>query len=390
MDTPEAGTPEQIRPYTVDVPQDALDDLTERLSRVRWAEELPASELVDLAASGPVQPGWQYGVPGAFVRPLVERWRTDFDWRAAEARLNAHPQFTTVIDGQRIHFIHVRSTESDALPLVLTHGWPNSVVEYLDLISPLTDPVGHGGAAADAFDVVVPSLPGFGFSGPTHERGWNRYRVAHAWVTLMERLGYDRFGAHGNDAGALVSPEVGRAAPDRVVGVHVTQLFSFPTGDPAEFDGLTAEEVQKLQFLQTFNDEMSAYAHLQGTAPQNVAHALADSPVGQLAWSAQLLAATSEEHLLTNASLYWLTNTAASAARFYYEDRHTEPPSEPTTVATGLASFANDFTPLRRFADRDHAAIVSWNEYDRGGHWATQDAPDLLLDDIRTFYRGLR
>ncbi|ANN20203.1 epoxide hydrolase [Amycolatopsis orientalis] len=379
----------EIKPFRIDIPQADLDDLADRLARVRWANELPADQVTDGVQRGPVTPGWEYGVPLEYVQRLVAYWRDGYDWRAWEAKLNAYPQFTTVIDGQRIHFLHVRSPEPDATPLILTHGWPNSVFEYLDLIDRLTDPRSHGDDAANAFHVVIPSLPGFGFSGPTHEKGWNRYRTAKAWAELMRRLGYERYGTHGNDAGSFVAPEVGRVDPEHVIGVHVTQLFSFPSGDPAEFEGMTEQELEYLQFLQHFNDNMSGYAKLQESAPQNLAHALADSPTGQLAWSAQLLAGTNDDHVLTNATLYWLTNTAASAARFYYEDKHAEHPAEPTTAPTGLASFAYDFRPLRRFADRDHANIVSWQEFDRGSHWATQDAPDLLLGDIREFFSKL-
>ncbi len=379
----------EIRPFRIDVPQSELDDLANRLARVRWANELPADQVTDGVQRGPVTPGWEYGVPLDYVQRLVAYWRDGYDWRKWEAKLNEYPQFTTEIDGQNVHFLHVRSPEPDATPLILTHGWPNSVFEYLDLIDRLTDPRSHDGDPADAFHVVIPSLPGFGFSGATREKGWNRYRTARAWAELMRRLGYERYGTHGNDAGSFVAPEVGRVDAEHVVGVHVTQLFSFPSGDPAEFEGMTEKELEYMQFLQTFNDDMSGYAKLQESAPQNLAHALADSPTGQLAWSAQLLSGTSDDHVLTNATLYWLTNTAASAARFYYEDKHTEHPSEPTTAPTGLASFAYDFRPLRRFADRDHANIVSWQEFDRGGHWATQDAADLLLGDIRAFFRKL-
>ncbi|WP_028922620.1 epoxide hydrolase family protein [Pseudonocardia acaciae] len=371
------GNNTEITPFRVDVPQADLDDLADRLARVRWANELPADQVTDGIQKGPVRPGWEYGVPLEYVQRLVARWRDGYDWREWEAKLNEYPQFTTEIDGQNIHFLHVRSPEPDATPLILTHGWPNSVFEYLNVIGPLTD----------AFHLVIPSLPGFGFSGHTRENGWNRYRTARAWAELMRRLGYGRYGAHGNDAGSYVAPELGRVDPEHVIGVHVTQLFSFPSGDPAEFDGLTPSELEQVQFLKYFDDNMSAYAKLQQTAPQNLAHALADSPTGQLAWSAQLLSGTDDDHVLTNATLYWLTNTAASSARFYYEDHHAEHPSEPTTAPTGLASFAFDFTPLRRFAERDHRNIVSWNEYERGSHWATQDAPDLLVDDIRGFFR---
>ena len=381
----------EIRPFRIDIPQAYLDDLADRLARTRWTNELPPEERRGGVQTGPVAPGWEYGVPLDYVKNLVEYWQTGYDWREWEAKLNSYPQFTTTIDGQNIHFLHVRSPESDATPLILTHGWPNTVVEYLALIGPLTDPGAHGGDPADAFHVVIPSLPGFAFSGPTHEKGWNAYRTARAWATLMRRLGYTSYGAHGNDAGAIVAPEQGRIDPEHVIGVHVTQLFSFPSGDPAEFEGLSQEDMEKLRFLQSFNDEMSAYARLQESKPQNLAHALADSPAGQLAWSGQLFGnVLSADEILTNVAIYWLTNTAASAARFYYENKHAEQPTGPTTVPIGLASFAFDFRPIRRFAERDHANIVHWSEYDRGSHWAAHDAPDLLLDDIRRFFRRFR
>lgn len=386
----------EIRPFRIAIPQAALDDLHDRLDRTRWANELPPPEPTeDNVRNSPVPPGWEQGVPLEYVKRLVAYWRNGYDWRAWEARINAHPQFTTEIDGQNVHFLHVRSPESGATPLLLTHGWPTSCVEYLDLIGPLTDPRAHGGDPADAFHVVVPDWLGFAFSGPTREPGWNIYRVAAAWVELMRRLGYDRYGAHGNDGGSMVSPEMGRLVPEHVIGVHVTQLFSFPSGEPAEFEGLTQEDLQHLQhlqFLQAFNDEMAGYAKLLGSKPQNVAHALADSPAGQLAWSAQLLGGEgiSDDFVLTNVSIYWLTNTSASANRTYYEHQHAQHPTEPTTTPTGLASFANDFRPVRRFAERDHHNIVSWNEYPRGGHWATQEAPDLLIGDLRAFFRRFR
>ncbi len=237
---------------------------------------------------------------------------------------------------------------------------------------------------------MIPSLPGFAFSGPTREPGWDAHRTARAWAELMRRLGYDRYGAHGNDAGAIVAPLQGRVDPEHVIGVHVNQLFSFPSGDPAEFEGLTPEELHYLNFLQGFV-EHAVHDKLQQAQPQTVAHALADSPAGQIAWSGQLFGdALSKDHIITNVAIYWLTNTAASAARFYYENKHAEQPTGPTTVPIGLASFAFDFRPIRRVAERDHANIVSWSEFDRGSHWAAHDAPDLLLGDIRQFFRTQR
>ena len=380
-----------IRPFCLQVPQADLDDMKDRLSRTRWANELPPDQR-STEPKGPVPPGWDYGVPVEHVKTMVDYWRNGYDWRRSEARLNSYPQFTTEIDGQNIHFVHVRSREPNATPLMLTHGWPSTPFEYLGLVDQLTDPRSHGGDASDAFDVVIPSIPGHGLSGPTHEKGWDRFRVARAFAELMRRLGYDHYGFHGNDAGAVIAPEMGREDPEHVIGIHVNQIFSFPSGDPAEFQGLSQREMEQLQFLQTFNDEMSAYALLQSTKPQNLAHALADSPVGQLGWSAQLLAFDVEhgDDVLDNVTIYWLTNTGASSARFYYENHHATPVLEPTTTPIGLASFAYDFRPIRRFAERDHKNIVSWNEYDRGSHWSGYDAPDLLLGDIRQFFGLVR
>jgi epoxide hydrolase len=378
----------EIRPFRIDIPEQDLDDLRDRLGRTRWTNELP----LDTSGPqiGPVPPGWEYGVPVSYVKELVQYWRDGYEWRAWEAKLNAYSQFTTTIDGQNFHFLHARSPEPDAIPLMLTHGWPNTVVEYLELIGPLSDPRAHGGDPADAFDLVIPHLPGFGFSGPTTETGWNAQRTAKAWAELMKRLGYERYGAHGNDAGAIVAPLQGRLDPDHVIGVHVNQIFSFPSGDPAEFEGLTQEELQALQFLQSFV-ERAVHDKVQEAQPQTIAHALADSPAGQLAWSGQLFGeALSPDEILTNVSIYWLTNTAASAARFYYENKHAEHSTGPTTAAIGLASFAYDFRPIRKFAERDHTNIVSWSEFDRGSHWAAHDAPDLLIGDIRQFFRRFR
>ena len=365
-----------IQPFTIAIPQAELDDLRERLVRTRWTDELPGV-------------GWNYGVPLSYVQRLADYWRTAYDWRAWEARLNAYPQFTTEIDGQNIHFLHVRSPQPDAFPLILTHGWPGSIVEYLDVIGPLSDPQAHGGDPADAFHLVIPSLPGFAFSGPTHETGWNRYRTASAWATLMARLGYTRYGAVGNDAGSFVNPELGRIDPEHVVGVHVTQIFSFPSGDPAELADLTPEEQRELETLQWFYQNKMSFNTLMSQQPQTLAFALRDSPVGLLAWNGQLLGDDlDDDFALTNVMLYWLTSTAGSAARFYYEDAHaTEKPTEPTTIPIGVAAFGGDFSGIRRFAHRDHKNIVSWNVYDHGGHFAAHKVPDLLVGDVQGFFR---
>lgn len=370
----------EVRPYRVEIPQADLQDLMDRLERVRWPDE-------------PAGVDWSHGVPLDYVRELVDRWRSGFDWRAQEARLNAQPQFITTIDGQQVHFLHVRSSEPDALPLICTHGWPMSVFEYADLIGPLSDPRAHGGDPADAFHLVIPSAPGIAFSSPTIEPGWDTRRVARAWVELMARLGYERYGAHGNDFGSQVSPEVGRYARDRIVGVHVTQLFSFPSGDPAEFADMSEEDRAAMQFLEKFASGGGlAYNAYQSAQPQTLAYALQDSPAGWLAWVTQLFGRFVEaDYILTNASAYWLTNTVGSSLRRYYADAHAKKErTEPTTAPTGVAIFAQDFQSIRRFADRDHANIVSWNHYDRGSHFAPHDADDLLVADIRQFFRRLR
>ena len=372
------GTDTEIRPFRIDVPQEDLDDLAARLEHTRWPDELPGAE-------------WSYGVPLGYVKDLAEFWRTSFDWRKVEARLNEFPQFTTTIDGQDIHFLHVRSPEPDAFPVIATHGWPGTFVEFADVIGPLTDPRSHGGDPADALDLVIPSIPGFGFSGPTREAGWNRYRVARAFVELMRRLGYDRYGTAGNDAGAFVAPEMGRADPDHVAGAHVTQIFSFPSGDPAEMEGLSEADQAAMQHLQWFWEQMGAYNRMQASQPQNLAFALADSPVGQLAWSGQLFREDVDpEFIVTNVAIYWLTQTTSSSMRFYYEDDKTEPLTGASPVPIGLANFKDDFQSIRRFAERDFTNILTWNTYDRGGHYGAHQEPELFVEDIQAFFRKVR
>jgi len=369
---------EEIRPFRIAFPQAELDDLRDRLDRTRWTDELPAV-------------GDAYGVPLGYVRALTEHWRTTYDWRTWEDRLNEHPGFTTTIDGQNIHFLHVRSPEPSAFPLILTHGWPGSVVEYLDVIGPLSDPAAGGGAPSNAFDLVIPSLPGYGLSGPTRETGWNRYRIANAWAELMCRLGYERYGAVGNDAGSMINPELARVDPEHVVGSHVTQIFSFPSGDPAEMADLTEGEQQQLGTLQWFYENKFSFNQVMSQQPQTLAYGLADSPVGLLAWNAQLFGEDlDDDFILTNVTLYWLTGTGGSAARLYYEDAHATPPTEPTTIPTGVAAFGGDFSGIRRFADRDHRNIVRWSTFDHGGHFAAHKVPDLLVGDIRAFFEPLR
>lgn len=370
--------PVAVQPFRVDIPEVDLDDLKQRLAHTRFTEELPGVE-------------WEYGVPLKYVQRLADHWRHAYDWRSWERKLNAHPQFLTELDGQRIHFLHVRSPEPDAFPLLLTHGWPGSVIEFMDVIGPLSDPRAHGAPEAPAFHLVIPSLPGFAFSGPTTEQGWGTVRTASAWAELMRRLGYERYGLHGNDIGSMVSPHVGRIDAERVAGVHVTQVFSFPSGDPAEMEGMSPEDLAGLRHLQEFWEKSGAFNKLQSTQPQTLAHALADSPVGQLAWNAQLFGerAVSDDFIITNVMLYWLTNTAASSARFYYESAHEDDTAEPTTVPLGHAGFAGDFVSIRRFAERDHGNIVHWKTYEFGGHYSAHQASQTLCEDIRAFFDPL-
>jgi pimeloyl-ACP methyl ester carboxylesterase len=372
-----------IEPFTARIPQADLDDLQQRLATTRWAPEQPAGR--DEGA---------YGFPLSRLRRLVTRWQ-DFDWRRQEDRLNVYPQFRTVIDGQPVHFLHVRSAVPGALPVVLSHGWPGSVFEYLDLIGRLTDPMTHGGEPADAFHVVLPSLPGYGFSGPALAAGWGTRRIAAAWAELMAQLGYERYGAIGNDAGSMISPQLGRLEPERVAGVHVTQLFSFPSGDPGELADLDRGEQEAMSVLNWFWQHKGAFNVLQGQQPQTLAHALADSPTGLLAWNGQLFdEALDDEFILANVSLYWLTGTAGTSIRHYYEDTHAAatPPPGPTTVPVGLAAAADgDFRSIRRFAERDHTRITSWTELPGvTGHYSAHTHPDQLAADIRSFFRPLR
>ncbi|WP_188194245.1 epoxide hydrolase family protein [Nonomuraea sp. SYSU D8015] len=369
---------ETIRPYRIEIPDDDLADLRDRLARTRWAPEPAGGDR-------------GYGVPLAYVRELVEHWRERYDWRAWEARLNAYPQYTTAVDGTTVHFLHVRSPEPDALPLVLSHGWPGTVAEYLEVLGPLSDPRGHGLDPTIAFDLVVPSLPGFGFSGPTPDTGWGPRRIARALAALMRRLGHERYGAAGNDWGSFISPELGRIAPEAVVGVHVTQAWSAPPDDdPTWPDKLSPEDRAAWDAFRHYVEHESSYGAVQGQQPQTLAHALSDSPAGLLGWNAQAMRGLDPDVLLTHVTIHWLTGTAGSAIRIYAEAEREEPPTGPMTVPLGVAQFPGDLGSVRAFAEHAHTKIMSWNHYDRGSHYAAHDAPDLLAEDIRGFFAALR
>jgi pimeloyl-ACP methyl ester carboxylesterase len=378
-----------IRPYRISVPQADVDDLRERLARTRWAADLPGT-------------GWERGVPTAYLRELAAYWAGGFDWRTQESALNAYPQFITMIDGADVHFLHVRSAEPGATPLMLLHGWPGSVVEFLDMIGPLTDPVAHGGDPADAFHLVIPSLPGYGFSGPLTGTGWTDGRSAAALTELMARLGYDRYGVQGGDVGAFIAPLMGRAAPDRVIGVHLNALVTFPSGDPADMAALTETERGRLAAMKTWQERSGAYMQVMGTRPQTIGQSLTDSPAGLLAWIVEKFGewsdpaaklpedAVDRDRILTDVSIYWFTATAGSAAHTYYE-RFNDPsmwkPKERSTVPTAVAVFTTDIS-IRVFADKA-SNVVRWSEFDRGGHFAALEAPDLLTADVREFFRTL-
>jgi len=381
----------EISPFRIEIPQSDLDDLAGRLSRTRWPASLPGA-------------AWSRGVPVDYLRGLADYWRDGFDWRAAEARLNAYPQFTTQIDGQRIHFLHVQSPVPDATPLLLVHGWPGSVLEFSHLIGPLTDPAAHGRAFDHAFHLVIPSLPGFAFSSPVTEPGWGPRRMAAAFAELMRRLGYDRYGAQGGDYGAFVAPDLGRVDPEHVIGIHVNAatMGFIPFGDIPETELATFSPVEKerVQRMAAFLGEGNGYFQVQSTRPQTLSYGLTDSPAGQLAWivekfkewtnSAYALPeeAIARDDILADVSLYWFTGTAGSAANIYYESMHGNDWPTPSGVPTGVAAFAEDIA-IRRYAERANN-IVHWSDFDAGGHFAALETPDLLAADIRTFFGGLR
>ncbi|MGN6031269.1 MAG: epoxide hydrolase family protein [Thermomicrobiales bacterium] len=389
--TTATGADNQIAPFTIAIPQADLDDLRERLSRIRFPQVIPGT-------------GWRLGTDSAYLEELATYWRDDYDWRAWEAKLNAFPQFITEIDGQRIHVLHIQSEVESATPLILLHGWPGSFVEFLDVIGPLTDPVAHGGTEADAFHLVIPTHPGFGFSGPLHELGWTPARTAVAYAGLMTRLGYERFGMQGGDTGSFIGPDIARAVPGRVIGLHLNAAtYGFiPWGEVSdeERETMTPVERERLDRLAHWNAEGSGYFSIQGTRPQTLAFALADSPVGQLAWLADIFNAWTDnpdgipggaidrDWMLTDVMLYWLTNTSASSAQTYWESMHAGEWPTPVTVPTGVAVFAQDVA-IRRYAE-DGYPIVHWSDFERGGHFAAMEAPDLLVGDIRAFFAGLR
>ncbi|MCH8813253.1 MAG: epoxide hydrolase [Gemmatimonadetes bacterium] len=386
----EQPDPEAIRPFTIDIPDEVLTDLKDRLARTRLPEQSPGT-------------GWDQGANRAYMMELLAYWEDEFDWRAQERRLNEFDQFKTVIDGLDVHFIHQRSAEPDAIPLLLTHGWPGSFIEFANLIGPLTDPAAYGGDAADAFHVVIPSLPGYGFSGKPTETGYNPERMADVLAGLMERLGYDRYGAQGGDWGAIISRTLAGNYSDRLIGLHSNFMTAGPPrgGDPRE--GVSDEERERRAERAAAFSDGRGYQSIQGSKPQTLGYGLNDSPAGLAAWIVEKFHAWSDndgnvesaftkDEMLTNITLYWVTETITSSARLYYESGNTRPTRAVgyIEVPTGVAVFPKEisFTP-RRWAEASYN-IVHWTRMPRGGHFAALEEPELLVDDVRTFFRGLR
>ncbi|MDV3222261.1 epoxide hydrolase family protein [Intrasporangium sp.] len=418
-----------IRPFRIHVPQADLDDLRHRLAATRWPSSPaePSSTSDTSSPSRPASPNdWSRGVPEDYLRELADYWADGYDWRAQEAALNELPQFVTEIDGQTIHFFHVCSPEPAAVPLLITHGWPSSPVEFTRLVGPLADPRSHGGDPDDAFDLVIPALPGYGFSTPLGPGGFNLFAVAQAWTELMSRLGYERFATQGTDVGSGVAGMIAMVAPHRVIGVHLTGTAAAAPFEPAlDADAFVGDDRDRAQRHNAFREDGSGYLAIMSTRPQTLAYGLTDSPVAQLAWIAEKFhewtdpaherphEAVDKDQLLTNVSIYWFTRSGASTAHAVHDgmrawreyraaasegsrdsedsedpggDRDGEQP--PAGPPTGVAVFRAD-TTIRALMD-PAGSTAHWAEYDRGGHFPAMEVPDLLIEDLRTFFRPLR
>jgi pimeloyl-ACP methyl ester carboxylesterase len=380
-----------VTPFHLSIPQQELDTLRQRLQQTRW----PDPETVDDTSQGPQL---------AKLRALAGRWQDGYDWRRCESMLNQFGQYRTEIDGVNIHFLHVRSPHADAVPLLLTHGWPGSVLEFRDVIGPLTDPVAHGGKASDAFHLVIPSLPGFGFSDKPASTGWDVGRIAQAWVTLMQRLDYPRWAAQGGDWGAAVTSALGHMAPPGLIGIHLNMVMFHPTEQ--ERAAATPQEQHMLQAAQRYQQQYAGYYQVQSTRPQSVAFSLADSPVGLAAWIYALFQDVSDsganaesvfaiDHMIDDIMMYWLPNTGASSARLYWEAmqsmRNGGMPDTPMPTPTGISMFAGEQVRLsRRWAEPRFAKLIHFNELEHGGHFAAMEQSAVFVDELRATFRQLR
>lgn len=378
-----------IREFAIRVPEETLADLRSRLSRTRFPDQIPGS-------------AWDYGTDTAYMRELVAYWRTSYDWRKHEAELNRLPHFQTEIDGLPMHFAHVRSKEPDALPLIVTHGWPGSVYEFMQVVGPLTDPAAHGGEAQDAFHLVLPSMPGYGFSGKPAERGYSVDRVAGVMAKLMARLGYARYGAQGGDWGSGVATWLGVLDEERVAGIHLNMVGGGPPAgmeDPEK--GIPQWELDRWRERSAWWSKENAYGNIQGTKPLTLAYGLNDSPVGLAAWIVEKFRAWSDcggnvearfskDQLLTNVMIYWVTETMPSAVRLYYESRRNQPERPRVETPTAVAVFPGEifFSPRKWVETRYN--VRQWTEMPRGGHFAAMEEPDLFVADVRKFFRAVR
>jgi len=376
-----------VAPFRIDIPVRALVDLRERLGQVRWPE---AETVMD----------WSQGVPTAYMRELCDYWRADYDWRRVERQLNQLAQFRIELDGLQIHFVHVRSPHEDAMPLLMTHGWPGSIIEFLKVIGPMTDPPAYGGEASDAFHVVCPSLPGYGFSDKPAATGWGVEKIASLWEELMARLGYERFGAQGGDWGGVITMELGARGSARLAGIHVNT----PLADPAalrQLGELTAQEEKALASFAYYRRWDSGYSRQQSTRPQTLGYGLVDSPVALCAWIIEKFWAWTDceghpenaltrDELLDNVTLYWLTATGASSARLYWESFNRRAFS-PISLPAGCSIFPKDIYGIsRRWAATRFTDLRYWNELDRGGHFAAFEQPELFVNELRSFFRLIR
>ena len=372
-----------IEPFTISVPQAEIDDLRRRLDHVRWPEKETVGD-------------WSQGAPLTKVKALCDHWRTQYDWRRLESRLNGLGNFRTTIDGLPIHFLHVRSPRADALPLLMTHGWPGSVVEFMKVAGPLSDPESLGGNGSDAFHLILPSLPGYGFSGKPGQTGWGVHHTADAWVELMKRLGYEHYVAQGGDWGAAVTTALGAMAPEGLQAIHLNMPISFPAPDEKEF---TPAEAKKMEEYARFMKEESGYSNQQMTRPQTLGYSLADSASGQAAWIYEKFHAWTDCHgepenilsldeLLDNISFYWFSGTGASSARMYWESTATGFLPVKVNIPTGISIFPKEILqPSRRWAERNYKNIIHWNELDKGGHFAAFEQPGLFVEELRKCFR---